>query len=92
MPVEAFGEKACAFVIPRGDDALALDGIKDFLIARQIAKFKLPERLEVVPSFPTSAAGKILRRELRRIIAEKIEGELAQATARSLSAERTGAP
>jgi 2,3-dihydroxybenzoate-AMP ligase len=92
MPDEAFGEKACAFVIPRGDDALALDGIKDFLIARQIAKFKLPERLEVVPSFPTSAAGKILRRELRRIIAEKIEGELAQATARSLSAERTGAP
>ncbi len=85
MPDPHYGEKACAFVIAREGAALCLDGVKDFLLARQIAKFKIPERLEVVPSFPTSAAGKILRRELRRMVAEKIEGDLAAAAARAAS-------
>jgi 2,3-dihydroxybenzoate-AMP ligase len=75
MPDATFGEKACAFVIPRDDAPLVLEDIKVFLIARRIAKFKLPERLELVADFPISAAGKILRRELRRMVADKIAGE-----------------
>jgi 2,3-dihydroxybenzoate-AMP ligase len=75
MPDAVFGEKACAFVIPRDDTLLTLAEVKDFLVARRIAKFKLPERLEVVTEFPISAAGKVLRRELRQIIAAKMAGE-----------------
>jgi 2,3-dihydroxybenzoate-AMP ligase len=45
------------------------------LLAREIAKFKLPERLEVVDAFPISPAGKILRRELRERIEARIAGE-----------------
>jgi 2,3-dihydroxybenzoate-AMP ligase len=72
MPDEVYGEKACAFVIPAPGASLTLEELKAFLLARAIAKFKLPERLEIVTEFPLSPAGKILRRELRRAIAEKL--------------------
>ena len=75
MPDPIYGEKACAFVIPQGDAPLSLAEVKAFLTERGIAKFKLPERLEPMAEFPVSAAGKILRRELRRMIAAKVEME-----------------
>ena len=72
MPDETFGEKACAFVIPVDGATIDLDEIKSFLLDRDIAKFKLPERLAVVQQFPISPAGKILRRELRQIAASTV--------------------
>jgi 2,3-dihydroxybenzoate-AMP ligase len=74
MPDETFGEKACAFVIPVDGATIDLDEIKTFLLDRNIAKFKLPERLAVVQQFPISPAGKILRRELRQVAAGKVAG------------------
>lgn len=74
MPDAVFGEKACAFVTLKPDQRLTFEGLKEFLLAQRIAKFKLPERLEIVPEFPLSPAGKILRRTLRetaaRLVAE----------------------
>ena len=52
MPDEMFGEKACAFVIPVDGETVDLDEIKNFLLGRNIAKFKLPERLMVVQRVP----------------------------------------
>ena len=43
-----------------------------------VAKFKLPERLEIVTDFPVSGAGKILRRMLRELIETKIRNEQTQ--------------
>jgi len=77
MPDAVFGEKACAFVILRDRASLSFDELKSFLLGRDIAKFKLPERLEIVTEFPISAAGKILRRELRDVIARRIAEEQA---------------
>ena len=54
MPDALFGERSCAFVIPRavpGADALSLNRVKLFLRERGVAEFKLPDRLEVVDSF-----------------------------------------
>jgi 2,3-dihydroxybenzoate-AMP ligase len=75
MPDEIFGEKACAYAILAKGETLSLKELCDFLLAREIAKFKLPERLEVVDAFPISPAGKILRRELRERIEARIAGE-----------------
>ncbi|OGA56310.1 MAG: 2,3-dihydroxybenzoate-AMP ligase [Betaproteobacteria bacterium RIFCSPLOWO2_12_FULL_65_14] len=75
MPDEAFGEKACAFVIPKPGETLALDELIAFLKAKRIASFKLPERLEIVSEFPTSPVGKILKRELRERIAAQLAEE-----------------
>ena len=75
MPDAEYGEKACAFVIPREGACLTFEELVAFLLKRGIAKFKMPERLEVVSEFPMSPAGKILRRELREIIADRIAVE-----------------
>jgi 2,3-dihydroxybenzoate---[aryl-carrier protein] ligase len=72
MPDPMFGEKACAFVIPVDGATLDLDEINSFLLSREIAKFKLPERLRLVREFPISPAGKVLRRELRRLVSDEI--------------------
>jgi 2,3-dihydroxybenzoate-AMP ligase len=75
MPDPIYGEKACAFVILRPAQRLDFTGLTEFLRGRGIAKFKFPERLEVVDSFPMSPANKILRRELRAIIVAELAAE-----------------
>ncbi len=75
MPDPVFGERACAFVVLHAGKTLDLPGLCAFLSAQHIAKFKLPERLEVVDAFPISPAGKILRRQLRERIAETLARE-----------------
>ncbi len=72
MPDPVFGEKACACVIPQPGQTLTLEELTRFLRAKQIASFKLPERLEVMDQFPISPVGKIMKRELREIVAAKI--------------------
>jgi 2,3-dihydroxybenzoate-AMP ligase len=75
MPDEVFGEKACAFILPKSGETIAFEEIIAFLKQQHIAKFKLPERMEIVNEFPLSPAGKILRRSLRELITEKIKAE-----------------
>lgn len=77
MPDPVFGEKACAFVVLRPGAALDLAQLSKFLVEQRIAKFKLPERLEVLEQFPISPAGKILRRNLRERIADTLARERA---------------
>ncbi len=77
MPDPVFGEKACACVVLRPGTRLDLPELVAHLRAQRIASFKLPERLEVMPSFPVSPVGKILKRQLREMIAAKVEGERA---------------
>lgn len=79
MPDKVFGEKACAFVTLKPNQNLSFDGLKEFLLAQRIAKFKLPERLEIVPEFPLSPAGKILRRNLRETVTAHLAAENNQA-------------
>ena len=78
MPDDVFGEKACAFVILKAGQEWTLEDLSAFLMGKKIAKFKLPERLEVVDEFPISPAGKILRRDLRQRIEAKVAAERAE--------------
>jgi len=75
MPDATFGEKACAFIVPKPGMSLTLAELTEFLKGQRIASFKLPERLELVTEFPTSPVGKILKRELRERIAAKLDSE-----------------
>lgn len=77
MPDPVFGEKACACVVLRPGTRLDLQELVAHLRAQRIASFKLPERLEVMPAFPVSPVGKILKRQLRDMIAAKVEAERA---------------
>ncbi|KJR98207.1 MAG: 2,3-dihydroxybenzoate--AMP ligase [Peptococcaceae bacterium BRH_c4a] len=72
MPDDVFGEKGCAYILPREGQNITFEEIFKFLSSLNIAKFKIPERVEVVREFPLSPAGKILKRRLREDITEKL--------------------
>jgi 2,3-dihydroxybenzoate-AMP ligase len=76
MPDAVMGEKECAFVILRPGRTLALNDLCAFLVSRNIAKFKLPERLEIVEAFPLTPVGKVSKKDLRVLIAEKLNREV----------------
>src|SRR5205814_8154133 len=48
MPDPVLGERMCAFAILREGGALTLDELVAFLTDKGLARFKLPERLELV--------------------------------------------
>lgn len=64
MPDAAYGERICAFVIPRGDRPRAGD-LTRFLRARGLAGYKIPDRIEFIDAFPQTGVGKTSRRALR---------------------------
>lgn len=66
MPDAVLGEKACAFVTLRpGCEAPTLDDVVRYLLGREIAKNKLPERLVVIPEMPLTPTRKIIKSKLR---------------------------
>ena len=75
IPDPVFGEKACAFVVTKPGQSLDFASLIRFLRDQQIASFKLPERLELIEQFPTSLVGKILKRQLREMITDKLAQE-----------------
>ena len=70
-----FGEKACAYLVAKPGETLSFGELIVFLRQQQIASFKLPERLEAMTELPVSPVGKILKKELRDMIAAKLAGE-----------------
>ena len=75
MPDPVFGEKACACVVTKPGETLTFAELIAFLRGKQIASFKLPERLELFAELPVSPVGKILKRELRETVAVKVMQE-----------------
>ena len=75
MPDAVMGERACAYVVLRPAATLDFNRLTGFLEAQRIAKFKLPERLEVVDQLPTTAVGKVSKKDLREDIKRKLERE-----------------
>jgi 2,3-dihydroxybenzoate-AMP ligase len=75
MPDPSLGEKMCACVILRGGHSLTLPALVEFLSAREIAKFKLPERLEVLSEFPVSTFGKVSKKALVEMVTQKLAAE-----------------
>lgn len=72
MPDPRLGERACAFVIPRPGETVTLPEVVAHLEAKQVARQKFPERLEVVAEFPMTPSGKVQKYRLRQLIAETL--------------------
>ena len=81
MPDAVMGERSCAFVTLRPGASLTLGELTSFLQNKQIAKFKLPERLEVMDSLPLSGMGKVSKKDLREVISAKLKMEVMIASA-----------
>ncbi|MNP07459.1 2,3-dihydroxybenzoate-AMP ligase [compost metagenome] len=77
MPDPVLGEKMCAFVILKPAAQLSLEELVDYLQSHEIARFKLPERLELVDSFPLSTFGKVSKKDLVERVSAQLKIEAA---------------
>lgn len=64
-PDERLGEEVVAYVALRDGATVTPDGLVDFA-KQQLAAYKYPRIVDIVPELPKSATGKILKRELRQ--------------------------
>jgi salicylate---[aryl-carrier protein] ligase len=76
MPDDLYGEKGCVYVILRpGRSAPDVKELANFLVARGLAKYKCPERIEVIEQFPLTRVGKLDKPALKVAIADVLKRE-----------------
>jgi acyl-CoA synthetase (AMP-forming)/AMP-acid ligase II len=74
MPDPVLAERVCAYVICTPGEKLSFEEMVQFLKAKRISNWKLPERLEIREEFPMTPSGKVqkflLREEIARLVGE----------------------
>ncbi|BCJ50381.1 2,3-dihydroxybenzoate-AMP ligase [Actinoplanes sp. NBRC 14428] len=71
MPDERLGERACAYLVPaEGLTAPSLTDVQKHFEGLGVAKYKWPERLELLPALPRTATYKVNKVLLRTLAAE----------------------
>jgi non-ribosomal peptide synthetase component E (peptide arylation enzyme) len=73
MPDKEFGERGCAYVVPKPRESFTFEEMVSFLKDKQLAMYKLPERLEIVDAMPTVGdSGKVDKKVLKKDIENKL--------------------
>ena len=72
-PDERYGERICAFVVPKGRTRPTSRTSLRALTEAGVAKYKHPERVISIDALPLTNTGKVRHQELRDLLA----GELA---------------
>lgn len=76
MPDQVLGERACAYIVLKPKSIMTLESLNEFLLNEQrIAKFKLPERLEIIEFLPLTNVGKVNKKTLRKMVSDKLSQE-----------------
>jgi acyl-CoA synthetase (AMP-forming)/AMP-acid ligase II len=65
IPDERTGERACAVIVASDQAAPDLADLRELLMSRGLAKFKVPEQVEVWEALPKNDAGKVLKHQIR---------------------------
>jgi acyl-CoA synthetase (AMP-forming)/AMP-acid ligase II len=65
VPDEHTGERACAVIVAADQSAPDVAGLRDLLMERGVAKFKVPEQVVVWDALPKNDAGKVLKHQIR---------------------------
>ncbi|MGD9526504.1 (2,3-dihydroxybenzoyl)adenylate synthase [Pseudonocardia sp.] len=65
MPDRELGERVAVYVVPRPGAAVTLEEIRASMDSAGVARFKLPEHLELVGELPVTKVGKIDKKALR---------------------------
>ncbi|SFG94608.1 2,3-dihydroxybenzoate-AMP ligase [Palleronia marisminoris] len=74
IPDSRLGERACAFIRPKGAPPRPAD-IRRYMRGREVAAFKIPDEIRFVHEFATTAVGKISRRQLRDMLRDEVLAE-----------------
>lgn len=76
MPDPVMGERACAYVAPKPGQRFSFEEMVAYLREKNIASFKIPERLEIVDRLPMLPdVEKVDKKALRQEIANKLKAE-----------------
>lgn len=76
MPDPVLGERGCAYlVMPDDAEPLTVASLGEYLLGHGLAKYKLPERVEILGSLPLTNVGKVSKRDLREDIQRRMAAE-----------------
>ena len=70
LPDPDFGERVVAVVVETAKDAVDPIALKNIL-ARSLAKYKLPKEIITIDTLPRNAMGKVMKKDLRDLISRK---------------------
>jgi cyclohexanecarboxylate-CoA ligase len=70
LPDPRTGERACAVVVPRAGTPPDVAGLRSFLEAAGVARFKAPEQVVVWDGLPKNDAGKTLKHQIKAALME----------------------
>ncbi|BBX20352.1 cyclohexanecarboxylate-CoA ligase [Mycolicibacterium duvalii] len=72
VPDTRTGERACAAIVPAGQPGPDVADLKEFLLARGVAKFKIPEQVMLLEALPKNDAGKVLKHQITATLSKEI--------------------
>ena len=75
MPDSKLGERVCVYIVPQEGQTVTLEELVSYMRDKEVAVFKLPERMEITNELPRTPVGKIWKRMLREYITKKLEAE-----------------
>jgi acyl-CoA synthetase (AMP-forming)/AMP-acid ligase II len=67
VPDAKYGEEIMAFVVPMPEQELSEDAVIEFAKSR-MTPFKAPSRVKFLDGLPKSLVGKVLKKELRKML------------------------
>lgn len=70
LPDPRTGERACAVIVPAGGQAPDVAALRDYLEAKGVARFKIPEQVAIWDALPKNDAGKVLKHKIRATLME----------------------
>jgi 2,3-dihydroxybenzoate-AMP ligase len=75
MPDPELGERVCVYAVLCSGATLTLEELRSSMDGGGVARYKLPARLVLVESLPTTSVGKIDKKALRQDIAQRLAAE-----------------
>lgn len=76
-PDERMGEKACAYLVLKDPErGFTMQELQAHMEANKTAKYKWPERIELIEAIPRTETGKVQKFKLRDDVREKLKAEL----------------
>ena len=88
VPDEILGECLCVAIVPKENERIDLQDLNQFLREKNIAVFKLPERMVIVDRLPRNQLDKLVRRELQKQVLEMLNGSESGSPQSGLSGRR----
>ncbi len=64
LPDPRTGERACAVIVPEQDARPDVAALRDYLVGLGVARFKIPEQVELWDALPKNDAGKVLKHRI----------------------------